>query len=222
MSTTTPDATLWLATGARRYFLVPSGVAIPPGPEQLTTVTGAGRAAADLAGLAPYEVQRAEAMEWLRGRWNQGVHDLLHGEHRAPPAAPPPVEPGPGLELLAALSDTDPRALADDPERLRVALGVVGERACALWTGAISDVPEELERARREAGLLTEELRSHGLPTGDLGAVVDAMRSLRSPAGAAPLRKASRWLEGLAARLQRAADEAESAGAPRGVTEREI
>lgn len=197
------EVKLWLATTVRRYFLIPADVALPAGPESLTTVTGAAACLADLSQLTAYEVDRAQATEWLRGRWKHGVQQLFAGPAVEPvEPSPPPSEPGPGLALVAALAGASPEVLATDRAALASALDTVGARVRTLWAGAVTRDPGDVQVARAEAAALTAELRANGLPVGDLGAVVDMLQALRSPRGASELRRASGWLERLAERIE--------------------
>lgn len=64
MSDETPQR-VWSDASRSRFFLIPEGDPLPPGDLLLRTVTGQ-RMEVDETAVAPFEVSREEAREWLK------------------------------------------------------------------------------------------------------------------------------------------------------------
>lgn len=92
-------------------------------------------------------------------RAREAVRSFVEGgTHSRPPEAPI----GPGLRLLAELTDTTPETLRDEPRRALGALGEVARELARLAKDATTGDEEIRTAARARYDRITETLREHG------------------------------------------------------------
>ena len=175
---------LWRDEAGGRFYLIPAGVQPVAGPLRLRS--GASRTlSVRAAAVAPYQVSRDEARAFLDARLHafaaegrKKVEDALTGLGIPVPGAPvpepppaeeageAPAEPGPGVQLFAALTGEPAESVGADPEAFRRGLATLLEGAADTLRRA-GEGPEGQAEARERLRALGDTLRAHGIAAPD-------------------------------------------------------
>lgn len=204
---------LWFSLDRSRRFLVPEQETLAEGGYPIRDLAGQQRAV-DPVQLGAFEVSVAAADAWAKAELGRVLRALGGNLRRSfasvpPPANGPPDAPvTPGLDLLAAITDT-PRERLDTGglgEALRGYLGDLGQTI----DDAASGDGERIARARARMKEWAATLRAHGteVPMADATGPVPS-RSEPEPAadtGEGQGAGLAARLHGLAAEMRRRAD----------------
>lgn len=212
---------VWFSLDRTRRFLVPEQVSLAEGGYPIRDLTGQQRAV-DPVQLGNFEVSVAAADAWAKAELGRVLRafggNLRRSFASVPPSAdgpayPPEAPVTPGLDLLAAITNT-PRADLDAGAlgaALKRYFGDIG----ATVADAVSGDPACIDRAKERMAEWSATLREHGTEVGEpqptAGAAPDAGRA----ADAASARAATEPQEqpgtvdgsGFAARLRELAEQ---------------
>lgn len=179
-----PVRTLWSDEAKTRQFLIPDTTRLPPGDFTLRTATGR-RVAVDPEAVRAFEVTPEQARAWLKDQFAGLAKDVRsafgeawrrwrgsaspHEEAKAGADSSRAAAGGlPGaIELLAALTETSPHRLRDDPSALRGAFEALSQDVAAIFSGTTSSEPERLAAARDRIRELRVRLANRGIATSD-------------------------------------------------------
>ncbi len=149
---------LWMTPPPRRFFLVPSGAALPPGADRIEDALGRTQAV-DLAGLSTHEVDRAAVDAWSAAE-RAGVAVEAAAAHAASAGSPTPGSPdwAPAAQALMSTLGARLDEWAADPDR-------AASHFAAWWAQVGAGLTSDGVAGEAEAveGLLAL-LRAQGLP----------------------------------------------------------
>ncbi len=166
-------ASLWRSEDRRRWFLVPTGEAPPPGDLAIRSVTDRATALVDRGWAARFETSEAEGRDWAKGELGAtlgelkqgidaglaGIRQRLDAAKQAPVAEDSAIAPdaGPAIfQLLKALPRVVLNSLSGNPARVEEARGASAAiegrlREAGLdLGGGLSRFPGRLADLRRD------------------------------------------------------------------------
>jgi len=173
---------LWSNAERNRHFIVPGGNDLRDGNFEIKTVFGESKHISEES-ILRFEVTREEAKAWIKDELN-GVFDEVKAsfigkiataskssgetsDHQAQNKGVPPTDDTPGLDLLAALSDSSKQTMREDPVELlggiTQALEDFGAILSKSQTGSDVDLAEAKARMKR----LRETFNRHGIDVSD-------------------------------------------------------
>lgn len=191
-------ANLWIDKHENRKFVIPYDFTLCAGSLRLTATDGR-EINVDPESVAAFEVSEEEAKAWLKEQLGDvakqlkaGLRDALFGSKSAtaePTVAPDPaVSEGdppsktPGLDLLAAITDTPRESLTGDYAAIGQAVRAYLQDVTATAGDAVSGDPQRVRAARERMRDWDETLRAHGVAAPDAPDPPDAPSKPPSPA----------------------------------------